>query len=197
MEYKDFNIKFFSQGERRITGIASHTGNPADLDGDVIAEGAFQESIVAVRNGKKMKLLDGHAASGATTIGVVTKLWMDGNMLMFEAKISESGSGEDIYVKLKEGILDQVSIGFRTKNQSFRDDGIRVIEDLELVEISVVPIPANPQATIVSVKSQDLTKTTSEEDPKTSTDGEFPTELYKQHLKTKLNILNIRSNNNE
>lgn len=204
MEHKNHDLKtFFSAGERRIVGIASHIGDPADLDNDIIAQGAFAESIQALKNGAKIKLLDGHAATGATTVGIITKLWMDGTKLMFEAKISESSSGEDIYVKLKEGILDQVSIGFRIKEQSFRKDGVRVIEGLELMEISVVPIPANPGANILAVKASDEAKSAqpiinnlSEESPESETLAEEATELYKQHLRNKLNYLN-RSNNDE
>lgn len=195
MEYKNTSFTTTFGTARTIIGIASHVGDPSDLDGDVIAPGSFDQSILAVKNGKKIKLLDGHTATGATTVGIVTKLWMDGDKLMFEAKISESTSGEDIYTKLKEGILDQVSIGFSFGKQEFRKDGVRIIKEVELREISIVPIPANPGANILEVKNQ--SNNTSKEPTEDATATVKSSELYKQYLKHKLNILKNRSNTNE
>ena len=50
------------------------------------------------------------------------------------------------------GALDSMSIGFSVKEFKIVD-GIRVIEEVELFEISIVTFPANAEASISSVKS--------------------------------------------
>ena len=120
---------------------------------------AFNKTIEEFNNGaRKIKLLDGHQRGAADTVGIVTKLWVADGNLMFEASISKSASGEDIYIKLKEGILDQVSIGFMSSDAELLESGILQFNEIELMEISIVPIPANQKANILEVKKRDLTK---------------------------------------
>lgn len=189
MEKKFLETEVTSKGQRRIIGVASTFGPPHDLDGDIIAHGAFDESIKALQAGKKLKLLDGHMPSAKNTIGLVEKLWVEGDKLMFEASISKSASGEDIYIKLQEGVLDQVSIGFSLLDYDYQDDGLRVIKKGELFEISVVPIPANPRATLTEVKhkeSQDNSDQDAKEFAEQAANINKQTQLHNENKKLQL-----------
>jgi hypothetical protein len=47
-----------------------------------------------------------------------------------------------------------LSIGYRTVDQDFDDDGRRLLKEIELWEVSVVSLPMNPLAQVAHAKSQ-------------------------------------------
>jgi hypothetical protein len=47
-----------------------------------------------------------------------------------------------------------LSIGYRTIDQDFTEDGTRLLKELELWEVSVVSLPMNPLAQVAHAKSQ-------------------------------------------
>lgn len=62
--------------------------------------------------------------------------------------------GKEAYALLKEGDIDGLSIGYRIKEYSVdTDSGVWTLEKLDLMEVSVVSIGANEDATISSVKA--------------------------------------------
>lgn len=56
--------------------------------------------------------------------------------------------GPRVFAMYKEGFLNAFSIGFKELKSKFDAAGRRVLESIELVEVSVVPIPANPKAIV-------------------------------------------------
>jgi hypothetical protein len=80
-------------------------------------------------------------------------------MSIIKARLADTPRVEEIRQKLKQGHINKMSIGFFIEAQSFiEQDGreYRVIEKADLIEISVVPIPANSRAEILAVKEQNL-----------------------------------------
>lgn len=77
-----------------------------------------------------------------------------------EVYLSESRDGQDALTKVMEGVLKGFSIGgYATSwRYSKASDGrdVRVLDDLTIVELSLVDVPANPEAKVVVVKAQDL-----------------------------------------
>jgi len=62
-----------------------------------------------------------------------------------------------VFEQIKRGTLRTVSVGFM--NHSFEvENDIPVLKDNELLEISVVPIPANPGAIALGLKSGEVTR---------------------------------------
>jgi phage head maturation protease len=58
---------------------------------------------------------------------------------------------DDVYASMKHGAVDGMSIGYRVKKE--RKDGVvRVLEDVELIEVSVVEEPADLGAIVEQVK---------------------------------------------
>src|SRR6185369_795298 len=55
--------------------------------------------------------------------------------------------------EIKYGLVRAVSIGFRALKYAFTDDGGVDYQEIEIMELSSVSIPALPQAIITSVKS--------------------------------------------
>jgi HK97 family phage major capsid protein/HK97 family phage prohead protease len=82
-------------------------------------------------------------------IGKAVKLWKDGKKLMARMKfaIAENPFAKTIYELVKGGFLNAVSIGFiplEMEENTFTKS--------EMIEFSVVPVPANPEALITAKK---------------------------------------------
>lgn len=93
---------------------------------------------------------------GGLPIGRSESVTLDGAELTAHVRFSDAETNPDAekaYRMVKAGDLRGVSVGARIKKRSKGTDGVTVIEQAELVEISLVSIPANPEALVVSVKS--------------------------------------------
>lgn len=76
---------------------------------------------------------------------------------LFEVKASIFDVDKYVYEIVKKGIVKAFSVGFIIKDYELKQNDdkktIRVIKDLDLLDISIVTIPANPTATFNIVKS--------------------------------------------
>ena len=101
---------------------------------------------------------------GNARLGKPTK---DG--ITFEAripKVSEPGRLKDrldeVWQSVKAGLVRGVSIGFKAIEVSFlKEGGVHFLES-EILELSIVTIPANAEATIDEIKAFDLGQKTME-----------------------------------
>ena len=87
-------------------------------------------------------------------IGVVTELEEQDHGLWFKAQLDLSGDtyGRIVYEQLKDGRLDSMSFGYSIVDAAPTQEGYE-LRELKLFEVSVVPIPANDQALVTSVKA--------------------------------------------
>lgn len=76
-----------------------------------------------------------------------------------EVYLSRSRDGEDVLTKVREGVLKGFSIGGVASSWDYQkaEDGrtARVLRDVEIYELSLVDVPANPEARIAVVKVAD------------------------------------------
>ena len=129
-----------------------------DLGNDVIRKGAFQKSLR--RKGPKgIKLLYQHKSD--MPIGVFEKITEDDKGLYVKGQLAlQTQAGREAYELMKMGALSGLSIGFRTNEKGYHYDKRtkkRIIEDVELMEVSLVTFPMNPRAQVDMVKSEDIT----------------------------------------
>ena len=129
-----------------------------DLGNDVIRKGAFQKSLR--RKGPKgIKLLYQHKSD--MPIGVFEKISEDEKGLYVKGQLAlQTQAGREAYELMKMGALSGLSIGFRTNEKGYHYDKRtkkRIIEDVELMEVSLVTFPMNPKAQVDMVKSEDIT----------------------------------------
>lgn len=82
-------------------------------------------------------------------IGKATKVWKDGNKLMGRMKfaVDENPFAKTIYDLVKGGFLNAVSIGFIPQEMEGN-----IFTKSEMIEFSVVPVPANSEALISARK---------------------------------------------
>lgn len=134
-----------------FTGYASNFG-VLDSHREIVNSGAFSKSLAA-RPAQKVKMLRSHDQS--TPIGVWTLLEEDGIGLKASGRlILDTALGRETHALMKAGALDGLSIGFRTvRDRMDRTKGARILEEVDLWEISVVTFPSNPQSTVTAVKS--------------------------------------------
>ena len=96
---------------------------------------------------------------GGTLIGRILDLRDDSAGLYFEARISSTPAGDETLTLLRDGALDQVSIGFRERQNRRLSDGTveRVTADLR--ELAVVLQGAyGDNAAVSSIRSESTTR---------------------------------------
>lgn len=160
--------------QRTFEGYGSVFDTVDDF-GDTIAKGAFRKTLAAFRKTKKLpKLLLQHGggffgggAEDLVPIGKWTEMKEDDTGLFVKGQLFDTGSdrANDTYFALKEGELDGLSIGFRTKKSKRDEDtGIRTLTEIELWEVSLVTFPANDPARVTDVRAVDDDELPSERD---------------------------------
>jgi len=129
--------------------------NEVDLGNDVVQPGAFTKSL-ATRPASKVKMLREH---GNEPIGVWQSIIEDGKGLRVSGKlVLDTVLGKETHALLKAGALDSMSIGYRTKSSRLdRAKGVRLLDEIELYEISIVTFAMLPSATVSAVKSENTT----------------------------------------
>lgn len=154
LQFKNFEIletKKEDDGRLRISGWAAYFDN-VDSYGDIIIRGAFAKTLIE-RKGRIAFCLQHDIWNPVAKIEVLEERDMG---LWVEALIS--ASEDDTQIKVKEGILSEMSIGYRTINsRSEIRDGIEinVLSEIKLIEISLVTVAANPLAKVVDMKSDE------------------------------------------
>jgi len=132
-----------------FAGYASTFGN-VDQGYDVVMPGAFAGSLKERPCGK-IKMLWQH--DQREPIGVWTKCQEDDKGLYVEGRILKAVQrGAECHELMKAGVIDSMSIGFRTLESEYTQAGVRQLKEVGLMEISLVTFPMNDQATVTAVK---------------------------------------------
>ncbi len=138
-------------------GYASIFGNK-DLGNDVVDMGAFKKSLRR-RGPKGVKLLYQHDTK--QPIGVFDKIREDDRGLFVKGRLAlGTQKGREVFELMKMGAIDGLSIGYKvdSKGYSYDQGGKRRrLKEVDLMEISAVTFPMNPQATISAVKAEGRT----------------------------------------
>jgi len=140
----------FANVEGAISGYGARFGNE-DLVGHIIAPGAFAKTLRDLKaSGRKLPLLWQHAMD--RPIGAWHTLREDEKGLWVEGQLELATQlGREAQALVKAGALDGLSIGYRTAKGSVKN-GVRILEAIDLYEVSLVTLPANPLARVQRVK---------------------------------------------
>lgn len=89
-------------------------------------------------------------------VGKVISTLVDKTGLFISVLISKAKDVEDIWTKVKEGIISSFSIRFIAKAVEIirdNDGGIKQwnIKEMEILEVSLAPLPMNPKASVTNV----------------------------------------------
>ncbi|MGY3437279.1 MULTISPECIES: HK97 family phage prohead protease [unclassified Marinovum] len=136
-----------------IEGYASLFG-ACDQGGDVVAKGAYAASLKQLAKDKRhVRMLWQH--DPAQPIGVWDEVREDGRGLYVKGRILEAvEKGREAVALLAAGAIDGLSIGYRTKRAVNSDKGPnmgkRLLQELELWEVSLVTFPMLPSARVAA-----------------------------------------------
>lgn len=150
--YSTFDIKSIDEDARVITGVASSIST--DRMGDIVRPKGAKFSL-------PLPLLYQH--DHKKPVGHVQFAEVGDKDIRFRAafsKIDEPGPVKDrvdeAWQDVKHGLVRGVSIGFRALEHEFMKDGDGIdFKSWEWIELSVVTIPANQDASIQTIRSID------------------------------------------
>ena len=152
-----------------ITGYASTWTREPDSYGDVVAKGAFLESIEQIKeSGKVLPLLFNHDGNNLNNyIGTVTELEEDEHGLKFAADFDDTPEGQRARQLASDGRLAKFSFAYDVLDQGEveLEDGRKANElrKLNIHEVSLVLYPANPDTSVVEVKAGRRNRKTDED----------------------------------
>jgi len=151
--YSGLTIKSFDLDQRIITGIAS-TLTPDRLGDVVVPSGATFASSIPLLLHHNATLPVGHASLNTV-----------GDAITFQASFPDPATIEspslrtrieEAWSSVKAGLIRGVSIGFRPSATGVerikKSNGLR-FTDFEILELSLVSVPAHQDATIATIKS--------------------------------------------
>jgi HK97 family phage prohead protease len=152
MDYMSFpfEVKFAQESAdpeiKTFSGYASTFGN-VDRGNDVVEKGAFQS------NRNSVPMLWNHNLDDP--IGIFKNYYEDDVGLKVEGEINLLvRKGAEAYSLLKKGHLNTMSIGYRVITRKYDEEkNIRYLQKVELLEISLTPLPMNPKAVVREVHS--------------------------------------------
>lgn len=132
--------------KRTLSGYAAVFNAPTDIGGyftESIAPGAFDSAM----SGDVRALVDHDSGRviGRTKSGTL-RLAQDTKGLKIEVDVPDTSDGNDLWTLVERGDISGMSFGFRVTKQTWNDtdpeNPIRVIQAVDLYEVSAVAFPA-------------------------------------------------------
>ena len=161
MDHKTKNFVLVKSDEDagKISGYFSTYDRIPDSYGDVIAKGAFTETIRKRKeSGHPFPLCWNHDLN--QIIGFVDPSDIedtDKGPLMKEASFFNTQLAQEKRELVKSGVVYQFSFAYdvREAAQVTLEDGTKAneLQKLDLFEVSIVPVPANPRAEVTDIKA--------------------------------------------
>lgn len=145
MQRLEIKSQFGVDDTGAITGKAWVFGT-ADRMGDIIEKGAFISS-------SQLPMLFAH--DPAEPIGVWDEIAEtdDGLSVKGRLLVTDVARAREVRALVQAKAVTGLSIGYSVKKATGRKGGGRIIQSLELAEISLVTIPMHPGARVTSAKS--------------------------------------------
>lgn len=136
-----------------FTGYAATFGPQPDRQGDVISPHAFDATLATwAARGFGIPLLADH--DPLQPLGAITVASVDAVGLSVTGRIAiDTEAGQRAYALAQVGALS-MSVQFTAKPADMRMvGGVQVIDGLDLIEVSLVAVPANPDARLSGIKA--------------------------------------------
>jgi len=151
IKFKSFDVKEFDEETGIIKGYGSVFGNK-DSYGDVVQPTAFNK--LSEKGIQSVKMLWQHNMK--EPIGVWKSFNIDSHGLFLEGQISQVvHKGKEAIDLIKMGAINGLSIGYYTVKETWDNvEKTLFLDELELVETSIVTMPANTLARISEIKSK-------------------------------------------
>jgi len=157
LKVRDFSLSIKSDDvadDGTFEGYGSVFGGDPDSYGEVVAKGAFVESLAELKSKNRIvPVLWQHRSS--EPIGVYDFLQEDSHGLKVKGRLlkDDVAQAREAHALLKAGAVTGLSIGYWVRQASYDEKtGIRTLIKLDLVEVSLVTFPAKDDARVEAVK---------------------------------------------
>jgi uncharacterized protein len=132
-----------------------------DRQNDIIVPGAFGKTIGRWQaSGKNMPLHWNHEGDAASIIGYIDPHTMretsDGLEVTGKLDLEDSATAKEAWRSMRNNAMS-LSFGYIVTKSHPRSDGVNALDELDLFEVSIVPIPASPDTRVLAMKSLDNT----------------------------------------
>jgi HK97 family phage major capsid protein/HK97 family phage prohead protease len=143
--------KFAADDTGEIEGVAWDFSRP-DRVGDVIEPKAFATAV-----GKTLPALFAHDQS--QVVGTFDQITVEADGLHVKGRllVDTVERAREVRSMIQAKAVSGLSIGFITRKAAPRKGGGRTIQELDLLETSIVAVPAHPNARITSQKDLSMT----------------------------------------
>lgn len=155
--YKSFELKEPDENGV-VEGYASTWTEEPDSYGDIVIQGAFEETLKKrAESGHPFPLCFGHDLN--QIIGKVDEIEEDDTGLKVRASFFSSALAQEKRELVKEGVVWQFSFAYdilasEVPSEAEKAAGIlQKLTKLDLYEVSLVPIPANQSAIVTDIKA--------------------------------------------
>lgn len=156
LKVRDFALAVKADGaaeDGTFEGYGSVFG-VVDTYQELVAPGAFSESLAELAGkGRKIPVLWQHRSD--QPIGIYLDVHEDDHGLFVKGQllIAAVAQATEAHALIKAGAVTGLSIGYWVRESSFDEKtGIRTLTKLDLVEVSLVTMPANDDARVEAVK---------------------------------------------
>jgi HK97 family phage prohead protease len=126
---------------------------------EIITRGAFGRTLTEKPDVVALVNHDQSMPIARTTNGSL-ELEEDERGLAVRINPIDTSYAKDLMIAVRSGVVNSMSFGFVVKDDAYENRNgqmYRMVKDLDLVEVSVVTIPANPAATLrVDTRSFDI-----------------------------------------
>jgi HK97 family phage prohead protease len=149
MQTKHFSFEFKDLNDAgTFEGMASVYGN-VDSYGDIVMPGAFSKTL-AERS--SVPILYQHNTKQPIGLGQLADT--ESGLMMRGELVLDVPEAKSAYALMKKGVLTGLSIGYNVEREKFdKAQNANLLEQVKLMEVSVVTFPANILATVSTVKS--------------------------------------------
>lgn len=156
MEYK--TILFKTEDSGKISGYFSTYDEEPDSYGDIVAPGAFEETIKARQEtGHPFPLCFNHNMDAV--IGTVDSIEDTEKGPLITASFFNTAKAQEVREMVKSGAVFQFSFAYEIReavepSAEQKAKGIvQILKKLDLFEVSIVVVPANQNAVVTDIKS--------------------------------------------
>jgi uncharacterized protein len=147
-----------------VTDVATDRGEfeaivstyDVDRQGDVVAPGAFSKTLADWRSaGRRVPLHWDHSSEPEDIVGYVDPSDMEETKagLTVKGKVDlETERGREAWRLLKANSVG-FSFGYLATKSHERGDGVRVLDEIDIFEVTITPAPANNRTRVLGLKS--------------------------------------------
>lgn len=152
-DHLDIAVRFETPGDAgEFSGYAA-IFDEKNAHNEMVSRGAFKRSLTEHRQaGTRPIMLWSHNPN--EIIGAWVETREDEKGLFVRGQlVTSTVRGREAYDLLKAGALNGLSIGFRARGDKRGPNGVRVLTDIDVREISLVGMPSAGRARITSIRS--------------------------------------------